>query len=659
MKKLLTIFLLPMLFINVLSAMDLIKDGKLTISGIILPAKPYPTVEHAAKEIAYHLKLATGQELPLLKDKDVQKGKSYIYVGGCFGNQKLNSGTMDPNTGIIEIGKNDIWIAGKDGRGKVRASGNSVGTLYASYEFLEKFVGVRWIWPGKTGEIVPKHKNLTLKEGTTKVGAKLKSSTWRVTTRKNTWVSQENFKKFQDDQVEWLVRHRFIHNGIYSNGHAFGKYYKEYGLGKTHPEFFSLLPDGTRRPNPYMWSRGYPRDVSMCVTSEGLVKHIVQEFMKGNKHRMINVNENDTAGECVCTSCLNADNSPVSNEERLKKAKALFEKKSFSWPEALGSLSDRYSQFYLAVQKEAEKQGIKEAKVAGLIYANYSEPPTDKIKLNDRIHLRFCPPIMYPWNKEKVASYKKIWDGWAKTGVTLQFRPNFTLDGNCFPVQYHEEFYDVYTYSAKRNMVAVDMDSYTGHPGAQGLVNFVVATLNHDRDIPLEVMKDEFYSAFGAAKDKVKEYFEYITKITMKTPFVNPYAKNKNNEGGHLQWNMLLMADNIFKPEVMANCTRILNEAATAPGLDAASARRVKHLQIALEHIRLIMAAQVEFRKYQAALKKDKKTASIKAFDEAVIKLDTYRASIESSGAINTGHARWLEDRHWKKNLPLTRFKKK
>ena len=75
-------------------------------------------------------------------------------------------------------------------------------------------------------------------------------------------------------------------------------------------------------------------------------------------------------------------------------------------------------------------------------------------------------------------------------------------------------------------------------------------------------------------------------------------------------------------------------------------------LQCALENIRLIMAAQVEFRKYKAG-------APIKAFDEAVQKLDAYRASIEHTGAINVGHLRYLEDRHWRKNLPIKRFRKK
>ena len=649
MKKRLVLSVLLAVCFSALEAVDLIKDGKIAFDAVVLSPRAFPMMKTAAEELVYHLKLATGETLPVITDDKVKKDGKYIFLGSCRQNFKLNIKKMDVNCGVIEIGKNHIKITGKDGRRKV-TSNNSNGTLFATYEFLEKFLGVRWIWPGKSGEIVPEHKNLALKEQTVEVKAQLKSSCWRMSgQRPETWKSKEYQKRFMNDYRVWMRRHRFCSFSIYFNGHAFGKYYQRYG--KTNPEFFSLLPDGTRRPNPYMWSRGNPRDVSMCVTSPGLVKTIVQNYLAGKRNTMININENDTSGECVCAACLKADNSLVPDAERLKKAKELFDRKKSTWVIPLGSLSDRYCRFFLEVQKEADKH-LKDPVIAGLIYANYSEPPSDKIKLNKRIHLRFCPPYMYPWTEKKINAYKKIWGGWAKTGAALMFRPNYTLDGNCFPVQYHEAFYDMYMFSAKNGMVAVDMDSCTGHSGAQGLVNYVIATLNHNRASSLEEMKDEFYSAFGAAKGKVREYFEYITYVTMKVPFKNPLGDPLTNEGGHLMWNMFLMADNIFTPQVMAKATGILNEAAAVPGLDKASAERVKFLQYALENVRLIMAAQVEFRKYKAG-------GPIAPFDKAVQEIDAFRASIEHTGAINVGHLRYLEDRHWRKNLPIKRFKRK
>ena len=652
MKKYICLFC-TLIFSVSLSATAVVKDGKVLFQGIVVPENPVPVVAYAAQELAYHLNHATGKNLPVITEKAAVPGKKYFYLGNCKANAALNPSKLPWNTGIVKINRDSIQFAGNDGTLAITAQTNSTGTLFAVYEFLEKYLGVRWIWPGKSGEIIPKCKNLSIKETSFTAKPLLRSSVWRSNpfsrNASRGWSSQKAMKTYYQTEHQWLLRHRFSCDRRISGGHAFTKYYDRYF--KQHPEYFSMLPTGVRGNNIYRWSKK-PRNISMCVSNPELPKVVVKNWLAlGKPEQAINVNENDTSGECTCDDCLTADNSPIPNAQRRAAALKEFNKKSRGWPNAMGSVSDRYCKFFLAVQQEAERQNIKNPQVAGLIYSNYSEPPSDKIKLNDRIYLRFCPPYMYPWTQKKIDEYKKIWSGWGKTGASLQFRPNYTLDGNCFPVQYHEAFYDMYTFSAKNGMVAVDMDSYTGHSGAQGLVNFVIATLNHDRDTKLDVMKDEFYSAFGAAKEKVKEYFEYMTYVTMKVPFKNPLAV-RNNEGGHLMWNMFLMADNIFTPQVMAKATGILKDAAAAPGLDKASAERVYMLQCALENIRLIMAAQVEFRKYKAG-------APIKAFDEAVQKLDAYRASIEHTGAINVGHLRYLEDRHWRKNLPIKRFSKK
>ena len=644
-KPLFGIILFVSVFFTV-SAADFFKDGKLQFKAVAIPEKPSPAAAQAARELIYHINKMSGDKITVVRDRNAKKGEKYIFIGTCMQNSSLNADRMDVNSGVIDISAESIRIAGKDSSKRITELDNSTGTLFAAYEFLEKYLGVRWIWPGKTGEVIPRHKDLRLTEERSPVKPVVKSSCWRGTAwLPGTWKSQKHRVRFFADQSVWMQRHRFSTMTKYANGHAFSGYFSKYG--KSNPEFFSLLPDGTRRNNPYKWSQD-PKHISMCVSNPGLVKTIVSEYMSGDRKRMLNVNENDTAGECVCASCLKLDNSVIPDGERLKKAGELFAAKKKNWEyESLGSLSDRYSNFYLAVQQEAKRQGI-DPEIAGLIYANYSEPPSEKIKLNERIHLRFCPPYMYPWTEKKISDYKKIWGGWARTGAKLMFRPNITYDGNCFPVQYHEVFYDLFNFSLKNGMVATDMDACTGHFGAQGLVNYVIASLNHRRNVPLSVLENEFYSSFGAAKDKVKEYFDYVTYISMKVPFRNP-LDTKTNEGGQLWLNLFLIADNIFKPEVMGKCAGILNDALNVPGLDPVSRERVRILQFGLKNAILTIAAQKEFRKYKAG-------GPIKPFDDAVAKLDEFRASIEHTPAVNVGMLRRLENRHWHKDLPIKRF---
>ena len=640
-KILFCVLILPACVI--LHAVDFIRDGQLVFSGIVLPDSPGPVEKYAADELAHHINLASGRILPILREKDVVRGRHCIYLGNCAGNKKLNGSGLDWNCGVIEITPEAIRISGKDSE-KVSLHENSLGTLFAVYEFLEKLVGVRWLWPGPSGEVVPRRDNLKLPETRLEVKPCLSSSEWRMHPQRFSegWHSKANCKRFFANQERWLLRHRFSRRNEKWRGHGFGKYYERYG--KSHPEFFNLLPDGTRRINPYNWSRN-PKFISMCVTNRELVKTIVENWKNGDHKLPVNLNENDTAGSCVCPDCLKADNSPIPDSDRLDKAKKLFAQGSRQWPyDALGSVTDRYCQFFLAVQREADKIDPNHL-ISGLIYANYCEPPSPHIKLNNRILLRFCPPLMYPFTEKNMADYKRQWAGWIKSGVKLQFRPNFTLSCQYFPVLYHEAYYELYTYCAKLGMEAVDMDSLTGHYAAQGLVNYIIASLNHDRTRPLAELENDFYSAFGTAGNAVRKYCEYLTEVTMRSGFEDPFKTAGNlNEGGDLRRGFFLVADRLFTPEVMKKCAELLDAAAKAPGLDSRSAERVKILQTGLENTRLSIAVQAEYRKFKAG-------GSIAPLAEALRKLDDYRASIESMNVLDMGNIRRCENR-WRRKLP-------
>jgi hypothetical protein len=620
------------------NAFELIKDNRLRLDGIVLSASPTPSEKRAAEELARYLGKSANAKIPVITEKpNLPKGK-YIYAGACEAGKEvgINPDEFSYNHGQITVKGDAVYIIGKDDNGNYNSNNTSTGTLFAAYEFLENFLGVRWLWPGELGEVVPSHENLEITDTVLAVTPKVQSSLWRTTTgMKSGWRNLKNQQKFAQEQMEWLKRHRFSCDTGFQLGHAFTDYYQRYS--KEHPEFFSLLPDGTRRPNPYSWSKGNPKFVSMCVSNPELVRTVVDNWKSGNpRQKIINLNENDTAGECTCPACLAADNSPEPPEVRLARAKEKFDRKDGKWFTELGSLSDRYSRFYLDVQKEADKIDPTH-RIMGLIYTNFNKPPSDKIKLNDRITLRFCPPYMYPWTEQKIQDYKNAFSGWAGTGAKLMFRPNFTHDGSYFPVQYQDVFYDLYTFSAP-DMIAVDMDSLTGHYAVQGLVNYVIATLNHDRDTPLDTLKDTFFSAFGAAKPFIKEYFDYLTEVSMNSPF-DP-NDTKTPEGGSLYLDLFTVADSLFTPQVMDKCRALLEQAANAPGLDPTAVKRVEFLKNGLKNVELTMAAQVEFRKHRQG-------APIDSFAKSVQKLDQFRASIEDSNAFNMGNIRMLEDRRW------------
>lgn len=632
------IFILLTAFAAV-NGMDLLKNGKYQVKAVVVSPDASRSELHAANELRLHMAKVAKSPMPeLVKAGGELPAGSYIYLGKAASDRKkvILPPQMVKSYGEINVRDGNIYICGKDDPGNWQWD-ISQGTLFAVYEFIERYLGVRWLWPGDLGTYIPVKKDIVVPEGKVVVKPRLAASRWRVPASRHGWKSKDSAFRFQANQKLFLKRHRFSWDFAYQHGHAFTQYFNRYG--KSNPEFFNMLPDGSRRPNPYGTTKGIASLISMCATSKPLAAEIVRQWANQPKRgKVINVNENDTGGSCVCMDCLKADNAAVDPDIRRGQAAELFKKQDPVWIKPLGSVSDRYCQLYLNVQKEAEKID-PQAIVFGLAYANYSAAPSSKIKLNNRIILRYCPQIMYPWKDSAVEQFKREWKGWADAGAGLLFRPNFTSDGQAFPVQYHREYYEVFNFAAANGMIGSDLDSCTGNWSSQALVNFIVAQTNHDSESSVEKMENEFYQAFGPAKDLVKEYFDYITKVTMKSGYKSPF-KGDTIEGGVLFLDMLLVADGLFTDEVMKKSYSLLRKAQRVKGLSRDESYRIIFLLAGLDNVKMMIDAQREFRKYQAG-------GDVAPFAKAVEKLDKFRNSVEFLGGINIGVLQYLEGRHW------------
>ncbi len=624
---------------SALHGMELFKDGQWRVKGIAVRPDATTSETFAAQELRNHAAKVTGQKpLPIFKDNGQLPEGKYIYLGNTLSAKKtvVLPEKMEKNYGEIHVKDGNIYILGKDQKGHWKQH-ISQGTLFAVYDFLEQSFGVRWLWPDLdgTGTYIPKRKEILVPDGTRVIRPLRTASRWR-SCMTGGWENPKNKTVYFEAQNLYMKRHRFSVENFLAYGHAFTQWYDQYG--KEHPEFFNLLPDGTRRPNYVGHPRGNSRYTSLCAANPELAQWIVKHWAQNpRRSHNININENDSRGLCVCDTCLTADDSDIPAAERRAQAAELFNRKDTSWFKPLGQVSGRYARLFQNVYDEASKID-PEVKVFGLIYANYTKPPKNT-KLNSSIILRYCPAIMYPWQDEAIDRFRSEWKGWAETGAKLVFRPNFTLDGQAFPIQYHREFFESFRFAEANGMIASDMDACTGCWATQGLVNYIVAQLNHDRTSSLETLENEFYQAFGPAKGVVREYFEYLTKVTMKSGFKDPIKENAV-EGGFLFLDLFLVADTLFTDEVMEKCESILAKARAVKGLDKVETRRVEMLQAGLKNARLLIAAQREFRKY-------KKNGQIMPFVRAVDTLDKFRASIEPFGWLNMGWLRYMESRHW------------
>lgn len=606
-----------------LQALEIVLNKRAN-AEIILPENALPVEKFAAEEFALHVKLISDVELPVVTSSN--SAEMSIYLGRVA---DLDLSRVQENAAKIHIAGKRIDIAGVDGAGAALNRSTASGTLYGVYEVLEKQLGVRWLWPGELGTIAPKRSTITLKEGNWDIKAPLRFANWRQFNRASSWNVEENAKIFHHNESLWLRRQRFSMIFNLNYGHAFTNYLERFG--DKHPEFFNMLPDGLRRGDPMHYNARADL-ISMCVTNQGFIQQVVDDWQNSGAGKIINCNENDTAGKCTCADCLAADEN--SDEGRLQRARQAFQDGKRNWYQELGSLSDRYAKFYLAVQGKTDKIN-PDANIIGCIYANYHEAPV-KTRLNERIILRFCPPIMFPWNDEKVNKFKDLWGAWAEKGVSLMFRPNFTLDGHNFPLPYYRDFVNCFDFARDNGLIASDMDSLTGMYAANGLTNYIIAA-KHGSAMPksIEELENDYFSAFGAAAPVIRKYYAYLEEVC----YNNDFETAQNIEGG--RWaDFFLNAEHIYSAEVMKNCFALLDKAAQQVSDDKLSSERIAYLRTGLEDAQLVLLTQKSFREY-------KQNGSAAGFAENYKKLKEFRDSNEHKGYSNIAYSNYLEGRHW------------
>jgi hypothetical protein len=407
----------------------------------------------------------------------------------------------------------------------------------------------------------------------------------------------------------WLRRHRIARGVNFDYPHAFEKYWEKYG--KEHPEYFALRPDGKREP----MNDGHL--VQMCVSNPDLHRLIISNWLK-DRHNLpprpwINGCENDKTAmdpPCNCPQCRAWDISGSS-----------------------ASLSNRYARFWLALQAEGRKHD-PEATVFGLAYAGYSEPP-EGIQLNDHIIVGIVPPYYFPLEEKDRDAFRKLWDGWAKTGARLFLRPNYFLGGYCMPYIFSRAFGEEFQYARAHGMVATDFDSLTGMWGTQSPNLYLLGRLQEQPEMNIDAILDEFYSSFGPAAKQVRGYFAHWEQVTrkMNAEFLSTH------KGGWAA--MSRDGDVIFTPEAFTEGHRLLDEAARAAAGSEDVARRVAFLSTWLTHAELCMKTLAAYHAQQAS---PKDPALKAALAEAKQNLDRYRAEHTSAfEAANMAVLRRLE----------------
>jgi hypothetical protein len=619
----------------------IVRDGR-PDAVIVIAEKPTAVSQYAAQELVHHVEKASGVTLPVVGEgtADGSRGGAdagtRIYLGDTRAARAagIRAEQLPLETFVLRSGNNVLIIAGNDSAGDPLDRDTSAGTLFGVYEWLERDLGVRWVWPKELGTYVPKAR--TIKVSTVNETISPRFIQRNVRAGLNFLSSEHPALGFTPkatqahvkEQTVFLRRNRMGRNERMSYGHAFTDWWEKYG--KEHPEWFQLV-DGKRGP-----SKPGAR-FSMCVSNPGLQQKIVDLWKERggagirNGPSYINVVENDFLGSCECDNCRAWDGPQPADKDKYYTPNFKVYGARF--------VSDRYARFEMAVQQLAVKENPN-AVVIGYVYFNYFQAPTSGVKLNQNIMLGYCPSAgWYPRMDDEHDWYQKQWTGWRETGARLFARPNYFLDGYTMPFIFAHQFADDFKHQFRNGMVGTDFNSITGHWGTQGPNLYLLMRLHVEPEASADELLAEYYSAFGPAASQVKEYFDYWERYTMDN---RPLIYQTFEDRVAIRWRTWAKAAHkVFPQECFAPGEALLAKAATAAANDAEAKARVEFLQKGLTHAKLSarVAGFLSLADPESTPERGKK---------ALEELLAFRRANEHWGIANFNHAAWVEELSWK-----------
>lgn len=303
---------------------DLVQNGKPGFD-IVLPKESRSQTGAAAEELADLLRQACAAEIRISTEKS--PGKTAIMLGELALQEEFgrNCSAFDRDGFVILSKPGVIVIAGRDE--PEGASDREQGTLFGVYEFLERFAGFRFYFPGKLGTIVPRLENWRLPhmQIQERPDFMVRNIYWwaGVDGQKPGWYDQDLPMK-ENMRLQW--RRLKLESRYLPCCHGLAYLDVETRFAESHPEYFALTDNGQRR------NQGGPGHLGSHLCFSSAVKDEIYKdalalfsgkpasargikaWRSGQKRPFFDLWPNDGLFMCKCENCRQYTDSKAISE---------------------------------------------------------------------------------------------------------------------------------------------------------------------------------------------------------------------------------------------------------------------------------------------------------------------------------------------------------
>lgn len=454
----------------------LTRDGKPNCT-IIIGSHPTLAEQHAVEKLRTHLVQISGCDIPC--KNDIVLKSPMILVGPSKTLTKVV-----PDLDYEAMGKEELIIRTK-GKHLILVGGRPRGTLYAVYEFLEKYLNCRWY----TKDIahIPKRPTIQIETIDYRYNPPFmyREILYKDTFDKDFGVRQRlNGAHHQgDESTGGTVT-------IYPYVHTFASLVPPKIYFESHPEYFSLI-DGKRVANK-----------QLCLTNPEVLRVATEQVFKWIREHpdidIFEVSQNDGYGACQCEKC-----QAIVKEE--------------------GSEMGPILRFVNAIADVVAKK-YSDKYIDTLSYA-YSEMPPKVTKPRDNVIIRLCHwapacgvhgiatcPTNQTYRQEldgwkKLSKHIFIWDYMVTFGAYLAPYPNWWSIG------------DDTRYYAENGVHGVMWQGDYQSPGGEmsDLRAYIAAQMLWKPYQDVDAVIDDFLNGvYGPAAKPIHEYLEMLRDYVVK-----------------------------------------------------------------------------------------------------------------------------------------------
>ena len=243
---------------------------------VVVAADALSTTRFAACEMTNFLSRIFGAPVPVVPRASAGRVPVYVGDGPAARAAGIDVAALPHDGFALRVSKEGVVVAGRDDATHDmfycanRHGGNSQryerATLFGVYEFLERFAGCRFYFPGRLGEIVPRRRSLSVAFGAYDSSPYFKTRYYSHMDRSlGVWPARESISdkewRLATNLELYRLRMETYHIPFC---HGQNKIRLSERFSQTHPEWFALQ-GGKRRTT---WDKNKPSSSSqMCITS--------------------------------------------------------------------------------------------------------------------------------------------------------------------------------------------------------------------------------------------------------------------------------------------------------------------------------------------------------------------------------------------------------